>query len=145
MIQQSTPRHYMMIVVLAWTAGSLHAQTNAAQVARGKYLVEGVGLCADCHTPHNERGEPDRARWLIGAPIAFQPLQPIPGWANVAPSIAGLPNGWTDADMIRFLQTGIRRNGMPPGPPMPPYRLNQADAEAVTAYLKSLRPTGRTP
>ena len=127
------------------SAVSLPAQTNAAQVARGKYVVESVGLCGDCHTAHNERGEPDRARWLQGAPLDFQPIHPIPMWTSVALPIAGLPAGWTDADMIKFLQTGIRRDGTPPRPPMPAYRLNQADAGAVTAYLKSLRPPGRTP
>jgi len=30
--------------------------TPAAKVERGKYLVENVGMCGDCHTPRNERG-----------------------------------------------------------------------------------------
>jgi len=28
-----------------------------AQIEHGKYLVERVGMCGDCHSPRNERGE----------------------------------------------------------------------------------------
>ncbi len=57
----------------------------------------------------------------------------------VAPKIAGLPNGFTADDTVHFLMTGERPQGRPaPLPPMPAYRLERADAEAVTAYLRSL-------
>ena len=36
--------------------------TSAALLARGKYLVEDAGLCGDCHTPLNEKGEPVEGR-----------------------------------------------------------------------------------
>ena len=39
-----------------------------AQITRGQYLVERVGMCADCHTPHTEKGELDRNAWLRGHP-----------------------------------------------------------------------------
>jgi mono/diheme cytochrome c family protein len=114
---------------------------TAAKVARGKYLVEQVGLCDDCHTPRDERGKPIAANYLQGAPIGFKPVAPVPVWADKAPAIAGLP-GWDDAAAIKFLMTGIAYNGLPPRPPMPAYRFNRQDAEAVLAYLKSLPPAG---
>ena len=133
-----------MLVAIRWTVGDLHAQqSGAAQVARGKYIVEGVGVCGDCHTVHNETGEPDRTRWLMGAPLDFQPIQPMPIFAKVAPPIAGLPAGWTEAEVAKFLQTGIGRDGKPRRPPMPQYRMNPADAAAVAAYLKSLKPLAK--
>ena len=52
--------------------------------------------------------------------------------------IGGRPPG-TDADFIKLLTTGIARTGMPPNPPMPPFRMTRADAEAVLAYLKTLK------
>ena len=43
---------------------------------------------------------------------------------------------------MRFLMTGERPNGLPPTfPPMPPYRMNVEDAQAVVAYLRTL-PSG---
>ena len=63
-----------------------------ADIARGKYLVEQVMLCGDCHTPHDEKGEPIADQTLRGAPLAFKPTVPMP-WADKAPNIAGL-RGW---------------------------------------------------
>ena len=54
---------------------------SAATVARGKYLVEGIGLCGDCHTPHDEKGEPIKEQWLKGATLPFKPIVPMPVWA----------------------------------------------------------------
>lgn len=109
-----------------------------ARIERGRYLVNQVGLCIDCHTPRDAQGQPLADRPLMGAQIPFQPVAPMP-WTTIAPRIAGLPAGFTPEDMVHFLMTGERPNGRPaPLPPMPPYRLNRADAEAVTAYLASL-------
>jgi hypothetical protein len=66
---------------------------SAALIARGKYLVEGIAMCGDCHTPHNEKGEPIKEQWLKGAVLDFKPIVSIPVWADKAVNIAGLP-GW---------------------------------------------------
>lgn len=112
---------------------------SSAKIARGKYLVEGIGLCDDCHTPRDERGQPIAAKYLQGAPIGFKPIAPVPVWADKAPAIAGMP-GWEDGAAIKFLMTGIAYNDLPARPPMPAYRFNRQDAEAVLAYLRSLAP-----
>jgi hypothetical protein len=112
---------------------------SAAAVARGKYLVENIGMCGDCHTPRNEKGEPVKEQWLKGTALDFKPTVPIPVWADKSANIAGLP-GWEKAAAITFLMTGIAYNGLPARPPMPQYRYNQLDAEAIVAYLKSLEP-----
>ncbi len=113
--------------------------SSAVSVARGKYLVEQVGLCGDCHTPRNERGELVAEQWLMGATLDFKPIAPVPVWADKAPAIAGLP-GWEKDAAIRFLMTGVAYNGLPGRPPMPQYRFNVQDAQAIVAYLKSLAP-----
>jgi Cytochrome c len=112
---------------------------SAATLARGKYLVEGVGLCGDCHTPRNDRGEPIKEQWLEGAVLDFKPTVPMPVWADKAPTIAGLP-GWEKDAAIRFFITGVAYNGLPVRPPMPQYRFNLQDAQAIVAYLRSLKP-----
>lgn len=115
-----------------------HAMKSAS-IARGKYLVEGIGMCGDCHTPRNEKGESIQEQWLKGAALDFKPTVPVPVWADKAVNIAGLP-GWEKDAAIKFLMTGIAFNGLPARPPMPQYRYNQQDAEAIVAYLQSLGP-----
>ena len=62
--------------------------------------------------------------------------------APKAPNIAGLP-GWETADAVKFLMTGTAFNGLPARPPVPQYRMNKQDAEAVVAYLGSLAPADK--
>ena len=107
-------------------------------IARGKYIVEGVAMCERCHTRRDERGNPDRMHWLQGGPVQTEPTYSSPTWALTEPRIAGSPPG-TDSEFITLLTTGVSRTGRPPNPPMPPFRLTRGDAEAVLAYLKSLR------
>jgi mono/diheme cytochrome c family protein len=134
----------LFLALLAVVPLQLHAQkadaqkADAQKIARGKYLVEEVAKCQKCHTPADDHGQPDRARWLQGGPVPIQPARPTADWAYEAPKIAGLP-GWNDADAIRFLQTGITASGYRARPPMNEYKLPRADAEAIVAYLRSLR------
>ncbi len=64
--------------------------TGSPAITRGKYLVEQVTQCRDCHTPHNEKGEPINSQSLRGASLTFKPIVPMPVWADKAPNIAGL-------------------------------------------------------
>jgi len=109
----------------------------AGNVARGKYLVEGVAMCGQCHTPRDSNGNPDRTRWLQGASVPWLPAKPDSDWPLSAPRIGGTPPA-SDADMIKLLTTGIWTNGNRLRAPMPQFRLDRGDAEAVVAYLKSL-------
>ncbi|MBX3431117.1 MAG: c-type cytochrome [Hyphomonadaceae bacterium] len=105
-----------------------------ALVARGDYLVNGVVLCGDCHTPRGQTGEPLSAQALQGADIGGGP----PGFASYAPPLAGIPANFTEEQFIAFLQTGVRPDSSHPRPPMPPYRLNEEDARAVAAYIATV-------
>jgi len=106
-------------------------------VDRGKYLVEELGRCGECHTPRTADGALDRSRWLQGAPVWFKPIQPTSDWAFSAPALAGLP-GLSDADAMKVLEKGVGPNGFPVRPPMHDYHMNHEDASAIVAYLKSL-------
>ena len=118
------------------------AAPNNDQIARGKYLVEQVAKCGDCHSPHGAKGEVVPGKDLAGTELDFQPIHPVPGWAAAAPAIAGLP-ALTVSQVTTLLTTGARENGKPPAPPMPGYHLSRADAAAIVAYLKSLKPAGK--
>lgn len=106
-------------------------------VERGRYIVEDVAMCEECHTPRDENGNLDESRQLQGAPIWIQPVHPMDNWANRAPGIAGFV-GFTDAQGEDILERGIGPNGLAIQPPMHIYHMSQADALAVIAYLRSL-------
>lgn len=111
----------------------------AKMIARGKYLAIDIGGCHDCHTPRDQQGQFIKEKWLQGAELFIKPAFPIPGWTSISPGIAGLPN-WTDEQAITFLTTGVAPDGTEANPPMPQYRYNRADAKAVVAYLRLLKP-----
>ncbi|MFZ3343041.1 MAG: cytochrome c [Terriglobales bacterium] len=116
------------------------APESGGEVARGKYLVEGVAMCGECHTPRDGSGNLDRSQWLQGAPVRWAPADgAMSNWPLIAPRIGGNPPA-NDADMVKLLTTGIWTTGKPLRFPMMPFRMSEADAKAVVAYLKSVTP-----
>jgi mono/diheme cytochrome c family protein len=96
-------------------------------IARGSYLVNDAGACTDCHRA-NLGGGPNFVKSAPGAPAAAQ-----------VPSLRGLPMFSNDAAAITFLTTAILPDGSQALRPMPHYHFNQADAQAIVAYLRSLK------
>jgi mono/diheme cytochrome c family protein len=127
-----------MVTGVLGLASTAVAQDRAALIARGSYIVNNVAGCNDCHSPRDKNGNLIENKKFSGAPLPFGPLHPMT-WAATALPIRGLPQGWTEAQFSHFLQTGVRPNGTHPRDPMPPYRMNVADANAVAAYMHSLR------
>jgi mono/diheme cytochrome c family protein len=116
--------------------------TAASDVEYGKYLVENLGGCVDCHTPTLDNGSPDKTQWLKGAMLDFQPTHPIPHWKAMSPDIT--PNGpkwkkWGEAGFITFLETAKWPDRDTADPPMPAFHLHERDAKAIVAYLKTLK------
>jgi mono/diheme cytochrome c family protein len=123
---------------LVIAAGTDNQTANNREFGRGKYLVEQVAMCVQCHTPRNATGQLLLTRYLQGAAV------PVPApanfqidWAYKAPAIAGLP-GYSRQDGIRLLMDGITPDRRTPKAPMPKFRFTRVDAEAVVDYLKSL-------
>ena len=112
---------------------------TGGDVARGKYLVESVAVCGQCHTPRDSQGNLDPRRWLQGGPVPYQPPMPNSDWPQMVPRIGGTPPG-TDADMVKLLTTGIWNTGNRLRLPMPQFRMDVSDAQAVVAYLKTVKP-----
>jgi len=108
---------------------------DAAMVKRGKYLVNEVARCGDCHTPRDRRGRLDLSRPLQGADLWFTPKVKGEEWEGHAPDItrSGKAGKWSEAKMVRLLTTGKESD-----PPMPAYHLTEEDARAMFAYLSSL-------
>lgn len=120
------------------TKGAAAAQAGGDQVARGRYIVEDVAMCGTCHTPRLPNGQLDRSQWLAGAPVPYLPARPTADWPINAPRLAGTPPT-TNAGMVMLLTTAVWIDGKQLRDPMPKFHMTRADAEAVVAYLRSLR------
>lgn len=112
--------------------------SKSDEIARGRYLVEEVARCPDCHTPRDSNGALDHSRWLQGAPIWILPVQSKELWAMGAPALAGF--SYSDQQAQDILERGIGTNGIPIQPPMHAYHLHHDDAVAIIAYLRSVPP-----
>ena len=105
---------------------------------RGRYLVEGVGHCGECHTARDRFGGPDNGDWLAGGPNPDGDGN-IP---NITPHEDGLAN-WSEADIAYYLESGFTPDYDTAGGSMVEVQENfahlpKSDLEAVAAYLKSV-------
>jgi mono/diheme cytochrome c family protein len=122
------------------------AQADTAtnpEVERGRYLVEEVAKCPECHTPRDAQGELRTDAWLSGAPVWIRPVAPIANWADHAPTLAGWPS-FTEEQGERILEKGTGPEGEELRPPMHIYHMKHEDAKAIIAYLKSLPRSSQT-
>ena len=104
----------------------------------GRYLVEEVAMCAQCHSPRDDQGALIESQLFHGGPIPVRPPWPA-DWAILAPRNRGLP-GYDDAQAMRLLTEGaIGRDGRQLKPPMPRFHMTKQDAADVITYMHSLR------
>ena len=122
-----------------FASGVAGAQTP---LERGKYLVETIGACGNCHTPKGPDGRPIAAMAFAGGFVIKEP--PFDAVApNITPDRETGIGAWTDDQIVRAIREGIRPDGSVIGPPMAIelYRgLSDNDARAIVAYLRSLKP-----
>src|SRR6202050_122386 len=114
------------------------------RLVRGKYLVENMNGCLECHTPHDwsSMASPT-AQGSVGAGEQM-PFSNLPG-RIVAPNITSDPETgagtWTDDQMARAIREGVGHNGRALFPIMPyqHYRnMSDEDMASVVVYLRSL-------
>lgn len=140
----------LVLALETLTYGCRHAQVplpilpakGAAEVAalraRGESIVRNVSVCGGCHAG---KGEPDGPLsggrefkdWRIGIARA----------ANLTPDPETGLGGWSDADIVRALRNGQRRDGRLLAPVMPYewfHEMADDDALAVAHYLRGLEP-----
>jgi cytochrome c2 len=130
-----------VLVGLAITAVGVRGQDDE-KIARGRYLVEEIAKCQDCHTPKMDNGDYIKSQWMKGTTLSFMPAAPVPGWHPKSPDVSAsspLWSRWGDEGMVKFLETGKNPRGAKAGPPMPAYTMKHEDAVAVVAFLKSLK------
>ncbi|QUS40085.1 c-type cytochrome [Tardiphaga alba] len=120
-------------------AGKTGAPLSQADlVARGRYLVEGAGHCAECHSPRNFMGViADAKRYGGGQAPDGKSFFP-----NISQHDTGI-NFWAEASIVSYLKTGISPLGKTAGGDMAEViantkQLPDRDLKAIAAYLKTL-------
>jgi mono/diheme cytochrome c family protein len=111
--------------------------TAPGNAERGRYIVENVAMCGQCHTARDGQGNLIHSQWLKGAAVPVSNPFADRLWAEFAPRILGLPQ-YSDKQAVRLFTEGIARTGKPLRNPMPPFRMSGGDARDVIAYLRSL-------
>jgi len=112
-------------------------------VKRGKYLVETMG-CGYCHSPIRKDGSiVEELKYAGGQHWDLYPFGNYVSYNLTSDKETGL-GGWTDDQIVKFLTTGIRRDGsrMIPFPmPWTAYAaLKSTDMKAIILFLRSLPP-----
>jgi mono/diheme cytochrome c family protein len=129
----------LIVAGLLAVAGSAFAQTP---VERGKYLVNTVLTCQNCHTPKGERGAPVFERDLSSGLSWDEPPFKVTASNITQDKETGIGN-WSDADIKKALQKGERPNGVRLAAIMPSdfYEiLTPGDLDAIVAYLRTVKP-----
>jgi mono/diheme cytochrome c family protein len=118
-----------------------------AQWHRGRYFVEALGHCAECHTERDFTGGLKTTRWMAGSPDGVD--------GDATPNITPHPDTgmgkWTADDIAFMLKTGIMPDGDSLGAQMADVvehstsKLRDDDRAAMVAYLKSLPPVADRP
>ncbi|HKA71214.1 MAG TPA: c-type cytochrome [Xanthobacteraceae bacterium] len=134
----------MMRLAMIVSAGVLAGiATASAQtpLERGKYLMNSIVACGNCHTPQTPQGPvPGKelaggTRFEEGFGVAYAP--------NITPDPETGIGKWSDGDIIKAIREGKRPDGTTIGPPMPIvlYRgMSDADVQAVVAYMRATPP-----
>ena len=113
------------------------APKGAGNLEHGRYLVEQVVMCGECHSARDPQGNIVVGTKFKGGPMPVRPTWSA-DWPIQNPRIAGLP-GYTDELAMRLLTQGaIRWDGKQLRAPMPRFRMSPQDAADVIAYLRSL-------
>lgn len=132
-------RFALAAVLVAASVATASAQPQSP-IQRGRYLVETIAGCGNCHTPQGPNG-PLAGKTLAGGNV----VEDNPGFTAVAPNItpdkaSGIGN-WTDAQVMLAIREGKRPDGSLIGPPMPIalYRgIADDDLRAMVAYLRTV-------
>jgi mono/diheme cytochrome c family protein len=115
-------------------------------LARGAYLVQGLGHCGACHTPRattmQELAQDEsNPAYLAGGPV-------IDGWlaVNLRSNPAGGLGRWSEQDIIDTLSKARNAHSAVIGTPMADVvshstqQMSPEDLKAIAVYLKSLTP-----
>jgi mono/diheme cytochrome c family protein len=111
------------------------ADAPTPELERGRYLVEALGHCTECHTPRNMLGGLQIARWMGGAPN--------PSGEGRVPNITTAVLRWSEGEIAEYLKSGFTPDFDSVGGSMAAVvrntsKLSDTDRAAIAAYLKTI-------
>lgn len=121
--------------------------TNDPMIDRGRYLVDALGHCGECHTPRNWSGVMARQSHYLAGSRQGPDGDAVP---NITSDRRNGIGKWDADDLQYFLETGALPNGDYAGGLMTDVidnstsKLTAADRKAMAAYLKTV-PAVATP
>lgn len=112
---------------------------RSASWNRGRYLVEALAHCGECHTPRDLLGGMDRDRWLAGTADGPEGGS-VP---NITPDPETGIGAWSDDAIRRVLRSGMLPDGDFVGGAMAEAgesfrHLTDADLDAIVTYLRGV-------
>jgi len=119
---------------------------NNASLEQGKYLVESVTICFECHSERDfskpgwpiPQGRVGSGRILWGEGSPNQVVAP-----NITPDKATGIGDWNDEEIIRAVRDGVGRSGTFLNPEMPSryfHGLDDDEMRSIVLYLRSIPP-----
>jgi mono/diheme cytochrome c family protein len=117
-------------------AGPGHCETA---LEHGRYLVEVIAACGNCHTPKGPNGALPNKKFAGGDVIRHHDFTAVV--PNITPDRETGIGKWTDEEVVLAIREGRRPDGSLIGPAMPfrSYRdLSDDDVRAVVAYLRAV-------
>jgi mono/diheme cytochrome c family protein len=113
--------------------------SKSAAWNRGKYIVNGFGHCAACHTPKNLLFGDEKSKALTGG------IQENWFSANLNGNAHGGLGKWSAADIVQYLKTGWNKYAAAAGSMQEKVtsstsHMSDGDLMAIAVYLKSLPP-----
>ena len=107
---------------------------------RGAYLVEAIGHCGACHSPHNTLGAEAQGETLAGGPVD--------DW--FAPPLQASARPWTEGALATYLRTGFEAAHGAAAGPMTAVTdelssIPDADIQAIATYIAAQTPSGEPP
>nr|WP_314539195.1 c-type cytochrome [uncultured Massilia sp.] len=114
------------------------------RIARGRYLVEGLGHCGACHTPRamtlQEKALGDTSSDFLAGGIVDGYLA-----SNLRGDLRDGLGAWSEQDIVQFLKSGRNGHsaafgGMADVVANSTQHLSDADLPAIAGYLKTLKP-----
>ena len=120
-------------------------EPTAARLERGRYIVEGIAHCFECHSEvdwENPGGQPKAGRKGVGTEFGKYgfPWLVAP---NITPDIETGAGTWTDEQLARAIREGISHDGRRLFPVMPYMyfrEMSDEDLASVIVYLRSIEP-----
>jgi mono/diheme cytochrome c family protein len=122
-------------------------EATPERLARGRYVVEHISDCLECHSDHVLRygipvkpGTEGQGGYIFDKNIGFPGVVAA---QNITPDADFGLGKWSDGEILRAMREGIDRNGDALFPMMPyeHFRnMSDDDAKAVIVYLRALKP-----